>query len=83
MNKRTKRTNWQKLSNALLRIVTNRIFVGLVLNIVYFIGIIGTYFTWCAEGNVTDWVWWVKLIIFAILINVHKDIYKLITKYGW
>lgn len=79
MNKRTKRTNWQKLSNALLRIVTNR----LVLNIVYFIGIIGTYFTWCAEGNVTDWVWWVKLIIFAILINVHKDIYKLITKYGW
>jgi hypothetical protein len=83
MNERNKLTNWQKLSNALLRIVTNRIFVGLVLNIVYFIGIIGTYFTWCVEGNATDWAWWVKLIIFAILINVHRDIYKLITKYGW
>jgi len=83
MNKSTKESRLQKLSNALLRIVTNRIFVGLVLNIVYFFGIIGTYFTWCAEGNATDWVWWVKLIIFAVLINVHRDIYKFITKYGW
>ena len=67
----------------ILSIVTNRFFVGLVLNVVYFFGIIGTYFSWCAEGNATDWVWWVKLIIFAVLINVHRDIYKLITKYGW
>jgi len=67
----------------ILSIVTNRIFVGLVLNIVYFFGIIGIYFQWSVEGNATDWVWWLKLLIFGILINVHKDIYRLITKYGW
>ena len=67
----------------ILSIVTNRIFVGLVLNIVYFFGIIGTYFQWSVEGNATDCVWWLKLLIFVILINVHKDIYRLITKYGW
>ena len=67
----------------ILSIVTNRIFVGLVLNIVYFFGIIGTYFQWSVEGNATDLVWWLKLLIFGILINVHKDIYRLITKYGW
>ena len=83
MSKSTKKSKLHKLSNALLRIVTNRIFVGLVLNIVYFFGIIGIYFSWCAEGNVTELVWWVKLLIFAVLINVHRDIYKLITKYGW
>ena len=72
----------QQSKQWILFVVTNRIFVGLVLNIVYF-GIIGIYFTWCTSDGATNWVWWVKLIIFAILINVHRYIYKLIVKYGW
>ena len=82
MNKSTRKSKLHKLSNALLRIVTNRIFVGLVLNIIYHF-IIGTYFSWCAEGSAADWVWWIKLLIFAVLINAHRDIYKIITRYGW
>lgn len=82
MNKSTRKSKLHKLSNALLRIVTNRIFVGLVLNIIYHFGI-GAYFSWCAEGSAADWVWWIKLLIFAVLINAHRDIYKIITRYGW
>lgn len=83
MTKSTIQPKLQKLSNVLLRIVTNRIFVGLVLNIAYFFGIIGTYFSWSVEGSATDLVWWLKLLIFGILINVHRDILRWILKYGW
>ena len=65
-----------------IRIFTNRIFIGVVGNIIYFSGI-GIYFTWDIEIDLTNYMWWIKLIIFGIIITIHRDICKLISKYGW
>lgn len=61
----------------------NRIVLGLILNIFYFGVILGGFFAWCIDGEVVDLIWWIKLIIFVIIINLHRDIHNWIIKNGW
>jgi len=75
-NKLTKINEWI-LSN------TNKIFRGIILNVLYFVVMLGGFISYSLDGTTSDWQWWLKVFIFAIIINMHAPINNFIRKYGW
>jgi hypothetical protein len=53
----------------------------LLLNVIYYFGVIGVFVSWAFEKNASDWQWWVQVFIFALLINLHRDIDRKINKH--
>lgn len=52
----------------------------ILFNCLYYFGIIGVFIYWAFKSDALNWQWWVQVLIFSILINVHKDIHKFINQ---
>lgn len=50
-----------------------KLLTKILLNCVYY-GAIGVFVTWAFKLNIYDGMYWVQLLIFSLLINVHRDI---------
>ena len=57
-----------------------RIIRRILLNCLYFFGVIGLFVIWAFKFGICDWQWWVEVLIFGILLNIHIEIYKFINR---
>ena len=52
----------------------------ILLNCIYYLGIIGLFILWSFKLGINDWQWYIQVFIFGILINIHSDIHKFINQ---
>ena len=52
----------------------------ILLNCLYYFGVLGIFVTWAFKLGLYNWQFWVQLLIFAILINAHKDIDRFVNR---
>ena len=57
-----------------------RVIRRILLNSLYYFGVIGGFITWTFKLGVHDWQWWLQVLVFGILINIHLNIAKFVNR---